>query len=538
MARSPGDAPNRSRNRAAALVGSTALLLGACGARSSPKLRNFGEPLPADGGLGDCTADLDCGVLDLCAPIHCVAGACVASPKIVCNDDNPCTEDWCISTTGQCQFRSITHDEDGDGHNAPIPGFAPGSPGSCGDDCDDTSPLAYPGAKEVCDGVDNDCNGIVDDGARYVPSSSPAVLLSPGDTQAGLGGIAFGKQDFAVAFAADSESWANTFTTFAPTGAITLPPTAVTHVNTDTFTGPLVWTGSVFGLAWEDRRNSDFEIYFNRLDTMGRKLSPDLRVTNAPRFSLRPSMVWDGADYIVVWSDTREGDGSGLILGQRIDSDGNLIGKNIELSPQGADADGPRLAKGVTELGLVYNRKDSSGRSLEFRTISPDLTTLGTPVPVGSSGANSSDIAWSGDRYVIVWDTLIANPGPTIRGVAIAPDGTVLVPERNVTSGASYSRSEALLSLGDRLVLAWSEEGGADPSTMYHYGLLSKMIRASDLGELTPPALVASSPSDSLNPAMAFGPTAVAGIAFEDRRTGAFQVYATHLDCIAGATTE
>jgi hypothetical protein len=29
-------------------------------------------------------------------------------------------------------------------------------------DCDDADPSAYPGAPEVCDGVDNDCNGIVD----------------------------------------------------------------------------------------------------------------------------------------------------------------------------------------------------------------------------------------------------------------------------------------------------------------------------------------------------------------------------------------
>ncbi len=33
------------------------------------------------------------------------------------------------------------------------------------DDCDDANPAAYPGGAEVCDGADNDCNGVVDDGA-------------------------------------------------------------------------------------------------------------------------------------------------------------------------------------------------------------------------------------------------------------------------------------------------------------------------------------------------------------------------------------
>jgi hypothetical protein len=42
-------------------------------------------------------------------------------------------------------------DEDGDGA------------GACLADCDDSSPEAAPGGSEVCDGLDNDCNGLIDD---------------------------------------------------------------------------------------------------------------------------------------------------------------------------------------------------------------------------------------------------------------------------------------------------------------------------------------------------------------------------------------
>jgi hypothetical protein len=513
--------------RISSLAVVAAVVVAGCGARDGTRTRKYGNPLPADGGIDGCFDDLDCGVPDLCAPVHCVAGSCLASPRVVCDDGDACTDDSCVKDTGQCEFRPLTRDEDGDGHPGPIPGFVPGSPGSCGDDCNDTSPLAFPGSTETCDGVDNDCNGVVDDGALYQPSLAAPLLLSTIGKQAGLGGIAFGTKDFAVSFAAQEESWSNSFTAFTPTGVITVPATMVTHVNTDSFTGPLVWTGSVFGLAWEDRRDSDFEIYFNRLDASGRKLSADVRITNAPKLSLRPDIVWDGVEYIVVWSDTREGEASGQILGQRIDAEGRLVGGNVRLTPAGADADGPRIAKGETELGLVFNRAGSGGRELAFRTLSPDLKNLGDPVTIGSAGADSSAIEWSGDRYVVVWDRLQATPGPSILGAALARNGKVLVPERPVTSGASFARSQALLPLGDRLLLVWADK------TTGPYALRSKMI-GSDLTELTPPRLVTMSPSDSLNPEVAFGPTGVVGIAFEDRRTGSFQVYSTRLDCVAG----
>jgi len=64
-------------------------------------------------------------------------------------------------------------DNDGDGHgargttdtikgcNGMMSGYAP-----VADDCNDNDSNIYPGAPEVCDGIDNNCNNKIDDGAR------------------------------------------------------------------------------------------------------------------------------------------------------------------------------------------------------------------------------------------------------------------------------------------------------------------------------------------------------------------------------------
>lgn len=68
---------------------------------------------------------------------------------------------WAFSPTGDTGYGTPTDTgtplstEDADNDN-----FSPAQ-----GDCDDDEPLAYPGNEEVCgDRIDNDCNGLYDDG--------------------------------------------------------------------------------------------------------------------------------------------------------------------------------------------------------------------------------------------------------------------------------------------------------------------------------------------------------------------------------------
>ncbi len=92
---------------------------------------------------------------------------------------NPEAEEVCDGIDNDCD-RNVDEslgspyyvDADGDGYGDSRQSnlFCDGAPegySESGDDCDDTDPLIHPGALEVCDGVDNDCSGVADDGIGY-----------------------------------------------------------------------------------------------------------------------------------------------------------------------------------------------------------------------------------------------------------------------------------------------------------------------------------------------------------------------------------
>jgi len=153
---------------------------------------------------------------------------------------------------------------------------------------------------------------------------------------------------------------------------------------------------------------------------------------------------------------------------------------------------------------------------------------VGALVEPASGRAVSPAIVAAGGRFFVAWHTRSGRgPGDAIWGAVLAEDGTVLVPERQLTFGAQFARSKTWLPLGDRLLLIWAADYGAG------YDLYSKMLTL-DLEEATPREQMTGTTSDSVSPVAVFGPDGDVGILFRDNRDGPWQTFFTRLRCVAG----
>ncbi|MBI5787606.1 MAG: hypothetical protein HZA78_01955 [Candidatus Schekmanbacteria bacterium] len=181
-------------------------------------------------------------------------------------------------------------------------------------------------------------------------------------------------------------------------------------------------------IAWTDYRDSDWEIYYTKLDNNGNTLVDDTRLTSAWAQSYSPSLGIDISDNIhITWEDWR--DGNPEIYYTKLDNNGNTLIDDTRLTYDSAWSETPEL--GMDDFDNVhitwreqrdgnreiyYTKLDNNGNTLVDDTRLTFTSSLSDEPKLGVDSSGNVHIAWYDDRdgNQEVYYTKLDNNGNTL----------------------------------------------------------------------------------------------------------------------------
>ncbi len=280
--------------------------------------------------------------------------------------------------------------------------------------------------------------------------------------------------------------------------------------------------GNNYMVVWQDQRDGVYDIYGSRVAQDGNVLDPaGIQISGATDEQSRPSIDFDGTNYLVVWDDYRSGSEND-IYATFIDTSGNVLNPaGITISSAADNQYMPSVSfDGTNYLVTWYDRRDGAnydiyGTRVDQSGVIQDASGIAIS-NIDVTQVTPAVISYSG-QWLAVWRDNQNGGYTDIYGSRISSSGTVTDGDGIlISSSAQDQRNPAVASDGTNYLVVWEEarSGGFSPDI---YGTL---IDASGR-QLNEDAIAISTSTGSQQyPAVAFDNDSTYLVVWQDDRSG------------------
>ncbi len=318
---------------------------------------------------------------------------------------------------------------------------------------------------EECNGSDDDCDTIVDNGfpcAREEETSCTTVCGSRGT------GVCSSACTLPAPASCNPPQETCNWSDDDCDGEIDeghwgmlIEPVGITDGTRET-RNPLISFGiDSYVIAWEDERNgTPGELYTKEVGLHGENISQDIRLIGNGSSERLGDITWGGDRYaIAYYSEIDSGDYEVWVATVR--SDGSRI-REVKSIYAMNDQTFPSITYDGTGWALAWfdERTTEGWHNVYFARIEPEnlvLSGVASPLSISMQEETIPDVAWSGSGYAVVWKQL-SQAGWLLNLKTISSDGTPSGTIKTVSGIFTYLLEPTIVWTGSEWVVSWAGE--------------------------------------------------------------------------------
>jgi hypothetical protein len=242
--------------------------------------------------------------------------------------------------------------------------------------------------------------------------------------------------------------------------------TSIVYISTPNDQGysSIAFDGTNYLVVWADRRSWYWDIYGTRVNQSGVILdSNGIRISTAINDQQSPSVAFDGTNYLVVWRDQRSGSYAD-IRGARVTPSGIVLDSNgITISTAPYSHYTPSVAFNGANYLVVWTGARSGDTSdiygSRVNQTGVVLDTNGIAISTAVRQQYSPFVVSDGADYLVVWQDERNSFYPDIYGARINQAGVVLDPNGIVISTATdWQWNPSAAFDGTNYLVVWSDQ--------------------------------------------------------------------------------